>query len=246
MPIYRKIWFSVIVLFSLAIIANIFVVSRAFTYPFPPVKISPIKQYIMTDASGVAFGMRRLVSDIAWIELLQYYGKEDGLVHEHYHGHDNDDGDRYINLLTYCRRIVELDPFFYYVYLYGAGSLAWNEKRPDEATELLKLGINKLERIKSDITNDVHEPYWQLNLYLSAIIYKKMGDLTNMTSLLEQAVHQPHCPNMVKTILANIYQKEGKLAASLKLWLDIYESSDPTYLDQAEKKIEELRKLLKI
>jgi len=105
--------------------------------------------------------------------------------------------------------VVDLDPFFQYAYLYGAGALAWNLNRPDEAVELLKKGIDYMENYRSDITKDVHESFWQLNLYMSAIVYRKMDDFKKMTYMLEVAVKQPDCPNIIKAILANIYQKEG-------------------------------------
>ena len=108
---------------------------------------------------------------------------------------------------------------------------------------MLQEGITVYGKHKESLTNDVHQPYWRLNLYLSAIIYMKSGEYGKMTSLLETAVLQPNAPNMIKSILANIYQKEKQYARSLKLWIDIYDSNDPSYQDRAAMKITQLKKL---
>jgi hypothetical protein len=248
--------------------------SRVFSYPYPQAKISPVKKFAVIDMSGALFGARRLASDIAWIELLQYYGSPEKPLdketeyrlswdmtkfllgiplekegchkpgctekeHEHY---DTDySGGVYSELYSYCLRIAELDPFFSYVYLYGAGALAWNLNRPDEAITLLNAGISSIEKFSPEITKDVHQPFWQYHLYLSAIIYSKSGKYNEMTALLETAVKQPKCPNMVKAILANIFQKNGKSRRALELWIEIYDSKDPTYANKALSKISELR-----
>jgi tetratricopeptide (TPR) repeat protein len=142
--------------------------------------------------------------------------------------------------------VAGLDPFFSHAYLYGAGALAWNMGRPDEAAKLLHRGIIAMERYQENSTLDLHQPYWQFNLYLSAIIYRKAGELEKMLSLLEVAVQQKDCPNMMKSILANIYQKDKKYVQALKLWMSVYDSNDPSYRVRAERKIFELKEVLKI
>ncbi|OGS35803.1 MAG: hypothetical protein A2293_15530 [Elusimicrobia bacterium RIFOXYB2_FULL_49_7] len=280
---YRLSWLYVVFAFSLAILFNVFVVSKRFSNPFPPAGVSPITEYAVFDLVGIVSGTRRLFSDIAWIQLLQYYGRADKPVsleeeietswdvvhffsglrlwkdkHEdeehcdehgcshagHHHIEDNKDPAEYKRLLDHCRRIVALDPFFNYVYLYGAGALAWNLERTDEAIELLKHGISELDTYHANFGNDVNEPYWRINLYLSAILYRKSGEFLKMTGVLEKAVRLPECPALVKSILANIYQKDGKPAQSLKLWIDIYESGDTSYHSHAAEKIAELKNIM--
>ncbi|OGS17648.1 MAG: hypothetical protein A2219_00995 [Elusimicrobia bacterium RIFOXYA2_FULL_50_26] len=280
---HRLSWLYVVLAFSLAISFNIFVVSKRFSNPFPPAGVSPISEYAVFDLAGIVTGTRRLFADIAWIQLLQYYGQTDKPVgmeeeietswdatkflfglrlwrdeHEdeeqcdghdcQHHGHrhidDSKDPSRHKRLLSHCLRIVSLDPFFNYVYLYGAGALAWNLERTDEAVELLKKGISELDAYHANFGNDVNEPYWRINLYLSAILYRKSGEFLKMTEVLEKAVRLPECPTIVKSILANIYQKDGKLAQSLQLWIDIYESKDTSYHSHAAAKITELRNII--
>lgn len=244
---------------------------RVFIYPMPFAALSGTTAYTTVDLAGAVFGVRRLAADIAWIQLLQYYGtpeqpliknqeyRRSGAITKFLYGwqevHDgqagNDQeydpqfgGGKYPALLSYCYRIVALDPFYTYAYLYGGGTLAWNLNRPDEALELLRHGITVMERYHHDLTRDVHQPYWQLNLYVSAIIYRTSGDHAAMVRLLETAVRQPQAPNMVKAILANIYQKQNNHPAAARLWLEIYDSKDPSYRATAEKKLAELQRYL--
>lgn len=252
-------------------------VTRTFMYPLPAARISPLAQYTMLDMTAVLGGVRRLGADIAWIQLLQYYGTPEKPLdketeyrlswdmtkylagmpvqkevcfkegcHDEHHYHSQLEGGVYPDFLSYCYRIVRLDPFFDHAYLYGAGALAWNLNRPQEALELLQNGMQALEKYGTGAGGDIHQPFWQLSLYASAIIYRQSGDFEKMQSLLEVAVRQSDCPNMVKAILGNIYQKEGRTMDSLALWLAIYDSGDPSYRDRAGHKIEELRGLLKI
>lgn len=241
------------------IVLSLLLVHTSFKYPYSPSKISPLPEYAIMDLSGVLFGARRLVSDLAWIELLQYYGtdengdSEEGEDAAHGHSHkvhykyaETKNTKGYLRLYSYCNRVVQLDPFFSYGYLYGAGALAWNENRPEEALSLLESGVKNMEIYKLQSTSDPHQPYWQFNLYAAAIIYRKEGKFEEMISSLEFAVRQTACPNIVKAILANIYEQKKRFADALTLWINIYESNDPSYQNHSKLKIEELQKSLKI
>ena len=47
---------------------------KAFVFPYPEIKISSESTFAAIDMGGVLLGARRLAADVAWIELLQYYG----------------------------------------------------------------------------------------------------------------------------------------------------------------------------
>ncbi|MCB4792348.1 MAG: hypothetical protein LHV68_10770 [Elusimicrobia bacterium] len=269
--------------------------TKTFSYPFPQARISPIEQFVVLDLTGVIGGFRRLAADIAWIQLLVYYGEpkvkvdeetkyklswdylkyllglksEAGEEHHgnlkaaagkvHSEGEEEaqefnetkklvviDKVNTFPELYSYCRRVIFLDPFFDYAYLYGAGALAWNQERPNEAVDLLNYGIDRMELYSKDITRDSHQPFWQFHLYLGAIIYRNEGNFQKMTESLEVAVTQKNCPNMVRAILASIYSKDKKYAKALKLWLDIYDTNDQTYQKRSLEEIYKLKKLLNI
>lgn len=269
----RGLFLSTLLIAALCVVSS-GLLSVRFSYPLPPARTCRVPGYETQDLAGVVAGLRRLGADIAWVQLLQFYGSPEqplnreaefdlsidmtrflfGLpVVEHGKPGARPDedleraempGGTYKELLQYCYRVVNLDPFFSYVYLYGAGALAWNQDRPQEALDLLSYGVAQMERYSPNMTRDIHQPYWQLHLYISTIMYKQSGDSGKMLALLQTAAQQPAAPNMVKVVLANIYQKNGNPAGALGLWVQVYESGDPTYRSRSEQKIEELRQLL--
>src|SRR5262249_10941489 len=106
---------------------------------FPPLSISlasPSAHF--GDFIGIAMGFRRLAADIAWIQTLIYYGTPEKGVEEKI---AENGGGRYPFFLAYCQRVAALDPYFLYVYYYGAAVLGWNLNRLPEAEEFLQTGI---------------------------------------------------------------------------------------------------------
>jgi len=193
----------------------------------------------MIDLAGILLGARRAAADVGWIQLLQYYGSpevkcthEDN--HELYHEHLNGRGGEYFDLLKYSLRITRLDPRFYHVYLYAAGALGWNLSRTDEALQILQEGIK-------------HNPkYWRFYLYISAIVYKQLKEYKKMVEVLEKVVKYPDCPNIIKSILANIYESLGEYEKCLRMWIEILNSGDNSYQNKATAKISLMREKLKI
>ncbi|MEW6040638.1 MAG: hypothetical protein AB1633_03880, partial [Elusimicrobiota bacterium] len=90
----KKIISGFIFLLILIAFSRLFL-EKNFKYPFEIVQQSEIKftmpQYGILDLLGIIFGQRRLGSDIAWIQVLQYYGTfEDGEVeHKHKAEHEH-------------------------------------------------------------------------------------------------------------------------------------------------------------
>jgi len=138
------------------------------------------------------------------------------------------------DLLSLTLRVARLDPYFKYAYLFSGGALAWNYDRTDEALAILCEGIKN------------NPDYWQFHLYISAILYKKNLKHDEMITLLEQAVRQKDAPNMVRVILANYYEKMGRLRDSLKIWLDVVETKDSMYYEKGLEKVEKFSKALGI
>lgn len=225
-------------------------INASLRFPFPPINqlifdiskefsgLTSVERPLASeggfrDFSGLLLGMRRLTADIAWISVLQYYGshetEDEGGKHPHVFG-----AGKYFALKKMVLRVTRLDPSFVYAYLYGAGAMGWNLDRPEEAMEILQEGIR------------YNPTYWKFRLYVGALVYKKKGEFDNMIGLLEDAVRYPDCPTMIKSILGTLYEERGKYPQALKLWIDIFESSekDMTYKQKAERHIDLLRKKL--
>ncbi len=118
--------------------------------------------------------------------------------------------------------------------MYTAGALAWNIERNDEALKLLYEGINR------------NPKYWKFRLYIAGIVYKQAGKYKEMVKVLEEAITYSDCPNIVKSILASIYEYEDRYVDALKLWINIYDTNDPIYEIKAKDKIDKLSKKIGI
>ena len=215
-----------------------FLLRKYFSYPYPifteVVNLSAGKstRYGLLDLSGLMLGMRHMTANIAWIQLLQYYGTPE-VEHEHKENGcsfcEDYGAGKYYDFLALSQRVIRLDPFFHYAYLYSAGALAWNLNRPEEAILLLQEGIRS------------NPKYWRFRLYLGAVIYQQLKKFEQMLTLLKEAVRYPDCPSLIKVIVANIYEKQGRYIESLRIWFQVLESKDESYRLRAEKKIAELQ-----
>ncbi|MBI3291321.1 MAG: tetratricopeptide repeat protein [Elusimicrobia bacterium] len=198
---------------------------------FPPLNELRFGDHALMDVGGVFLGLRRLTADLAWIQLLLYYGTPEEGPGEESGGHHHPDplsygGGRYERFLEYCQRVVRIDPSFITAYLYGAGALAWNLKRSDEAVELLQEGVQR------------NPQAWQFHKYLAAIGFKQRGEFAKVASLLEEAIRDPACPSMVINILGNTYKDEGRYPEALRVFLELYDrAKDPEYQTTALKQI---------
>lgn len=199
---------------------------------FPSVYSSAHSGYFVQDVIGLISGYRRLAANIAWMQLLIYYGSPEYDGHEHTVGepcpHCLHEG-VYPELLRMVQRVIRLDPFFHNAYIYGAASLAWNQNRPSEALVLLKEGIEN------------NPDYFAFYLHQSAIIYKMLERYSDMIIYLEKAIKLPDCPTLVKIILANIYEKAGNYKRAIEIWYDILSTATcDSDIQRAKREIEQL------
>ncbi|OGS18961.1 MAG: hypothetical protein A3J83_00970 [Elusimicrobia bacterium RIFOXYA2_FULL_40_6] len=238
--------FLFIFVLAIAISSSIYL-DKNFKYPFDVVNFSqpqnqpPVDQYALFDLSGVVFGVRKMAADIAWIQVLQYYGgDEEDAKHKHdeeckEHDHERcTDGvtygsGEYSDLKNLTRRVMLLDPYFHYACVYGGACLAWNLNRPDEGIALLDEGIRNVP------------DYWQFTIYKMAIIYKKLDKYQDMVGKLEEALKHPDCPIMVKAMLANLHKKNGNYVRALQIWVGIYDLGQTDYRARSEQEIAVLR-----
>lgn len=185
------------------------------------------------DISLLLLGTRRLGADVAWISILQYYGGEESEGKEEFVDRPLEGrSEKYPSLKKLTLRTLRLDPQLHYAVLYGAGALAFNLNRPEEAVEILEEAIQR------------NPQYWKYQLYLGAILYKQKGKFDSMLHLLEDAIQYPDCPTLIKSILANIYKVNKNYVRSLQIWIEIYEGKDTSYHEKARNQIEELKQKL--
>ncbi|MEN3013845.1 MAG: hypothetical protein ABDH23_04425 [Endomicrobiia bacterium] len=202
----------------------------------------PLEKFFILDSVGIIIGLRKVVSDIAWIQLLQYYGgkppeSEEETFLEHI---TKIQPGKYLDFLKYVRRVTILDPLYSFAYFYGTGVLAWNLERPDEALEYLNEGLKNLEFQKNNPESD----YWQLVKYQQAIYYKLGGKYKEMLDELKSIIEKGKAPHMVKAILANLYKKYGFYKEALFIWKELLKSGDPEYVERAKFQILQLKTLI--
>lgn len=205
-------------------------ISRRFEWRYPPLNTLVVTENYTTDVSALFLGAHRLAADIAYVQFLQYYG-----VREHAgadeHGHDHHEGDGhdhghadfdigvYPLLKEFGRRIMRLDPYFNAAVLDVAGSLAFNQKRIDEALDVLKEAVT------------LDPAFYRYRLYVAAILYRHEGQDNKLIDALAEAVRYPDAPFMLKNILVNLYKKQGRFMEAARLYLEMIETA-PTELDR--------------
>ena len=146
-------WFLFIVILVVLFVITQERIEKNFKYPFQPITSLKATEVKFTNFWGVLLGLRRLSADLAWIDVLQYYGSHEE-EDEHNGEHIHEPGQtcphclkwgEYKELLPRCQAVVRLDPYFRYAYLYGAGALAFNHDRFSEAVELLDEGVKNID-----------------------------------------------------------------------------------------------------
>jgi tetratricopeptide (TPR) repeat protein len=207
-----------------------------------------MEETAVTDMSLALAGARRFGADLAFIQMLQYYaeptegappaaGGAEVHVHDAREGHSDVDPTARLAVFPRLRehilRAAALDPYFHYAYLFGAGALAFNLNRSDEALDLLRRGSAADPR------------FWRYRLYAGAIAYRNSAEPEKVVALLEEAMRYPDCPTMLMNILANLHKKRGDYRRAAEIYEQIVAASrDDGYVQLAVLKLEGLRPLL--
>ncbi|MEK7476702.1 MAG: hypothetical protein AAB152_13860 [Candidatus Coatesbacteria bacterium] len=148
-----------------------------------------------------AFALRRFSADRGWIETLQYCGDTAFVV------------ERGRRLPAMSDATTNLDPRFEEAYAFGAAMLMWQCRRPEEAAALLRRGI-------------AHNPgAIRLKYYLAAFTYGRLKDLGREVAVLEVLARDPGAPFILRRILANAYERQGRLDRAVLVWRLIWLTS---------------------
>ncbi|MFH1958221.1 MAG: hypothetical protein ABIJ15_07095 [bacterium] len=182
----------------------------------------------------ILFGHRRIAADIAFIQLLQYYGEVPD--EELSAGLKSQPGERafpefseHRNLVHYALRCTRLDRNFDFAVTFSASALAWVQKREDEAIQVLTDALG------------FRPEFYQAGLYLSAITMTKNKGEKAAVFYLEKAITFPDCPDLVKSVLARIYEIHGDDRNAVRVWSLLIDSRDAWRKEHAREKIEKYK-----
>ena len=207
------------------------IVPRAWTgTALPPAGGPPVAQYAVQDMAAVLAGARRMGADVAFIQLLQYYGS--GEEAKPRPGERVDDPKKLWlpRFLPLSSRIAALNPFFRFGVLFSAGTLGFVLDRPEEALSLL-------ERATA-----VDPTFWRYRLYAGAIAYQKNENPDKVIVFLEEALKYPDCPSILQNILANLHKKRGDYARAAEIYrFTLQTSRDPAAVNTARTQLKRLR-----
>ncbi|MDD5655841.1 MAG: hypothetical protein PHF00_01105 [Elusimicrobia bacterium] len=189
-------------------------------------------QASVEDAALFSVGMRRLAADLELVRLLIYYGTPQAQAGEALEPHAEGARVRssaYPGLARRTMRILDKDPSFGYVALYGAGALAFNLNRPGDALEVLRYALSR------DPGNR------QYLAYIGAVGFHRSGDERGVIKLLEPVLHEPDCPTLIKHMVAFLYVRTGQRRQARLLYREILETSqDEGYRAMAARALERL------
>ena len=219
--------------------------NRLFRWVYPPVTEMVVTEHYLTDLGAFFLGSHRVAADLAYIQLLQYYGspesrgaeaRGDEDNHDPHDGHDHTHHDHadpfafgggdYPRLGELGRRLLRLDPFFHAAILEIGGALAYNLRKPDEALDYLREAIER-------------DPgFHRYRLYVAAILFKEAGEEKKMIGVLEEAIKYPDCPALLENILGNLLKKFGRDADAARVYYHtLTTAADPSDRDTAERNL---------
>lgn len=213
---------------------------KSYSHPFPQANyITFFKKSLIGDALALSFGMRRLLADIWFVRLMQYYGTPEPSEHDEHehgphchHGPDYGYGD-YPDFFPMAKHIIHIDPYFKSAIIYSVTSLAFNLEKQESAISLLKIAMMYSRN------------EWAYPKLLAAIGYSKAKEPQKVAQTLTMLVWEPDCPTMVKQLVAFLNKKIKNYKTAYAIYLNILNTSkDPFYLENARKEIEKLKKMI--
>jgi len=218
----------IFILIFLNIFSN-FKLSEGFRYDYLLIgdrKLAKVLKY--GDLWGIIFGLRRVFSDIAFIQEVIYYGTPEykhSECHKHKHRHIHLHFHPHLKLFSYAKRVLRIDYHFHFATLFSAASLAFVQERPEEAIELLKEAIE----YRSD--------FIQYSLYLGAITLRKEKGERVVVPLLRKLVKKRGAPDELKNYFAILCEKFGYIEDALNTWRMLLSSRNPIYRERAKRHI---------
>ncbi|MBK8869585.1 MAG: hypothetical protein IPN19_00685 [Elusimicrobia bacterium] len=248
----------------------VWVSSEAARPGMPPYTKSAMPTFAVQDAAMVLNGARRFGADLAFIQLMQYYGspehsdpqvsyplrkkthrysrsdhhkdREDSQSHNE-EGHESG----HLHLGSEGTADATDQPSAGFPLL---GDFALRAGTLDPrfhfaylfASGALAFNLNRGDDAVQVLEHGIRgDPtYWRYRMYLGAISYRKNQETEKVVATLEEAMKDPDCPSMIKNILAHIHIKKGNLKRAAEIYVDLLESRDPSYSTHAENQLVKL------
>jgi hypothetical protein len=164
-----------------------------------------------------SLGHQMAVADMAWLRAIQYYG-----THRQ--------TDQVYDMAGHIFEVVTtLDPLFRNAYVFGGLVLAQDAGDVEGGVALLRKGIANLP------------DEWLLPFEVGFIYYICSADMDRAQRWFLEAAAKPEHPESVERFAAFCAARSGDLKTALRLWVQLYESTDNEYVRQmAEKRVRDL------
>jgi hypothetical protein len=164
-----------------------------------------------------SLGHETTVADMAWLRAIQYYG-----THRQ--------TDQVYDMAGHIFEVVTtLDPLFRNAYIFGGLVLAQDAGDVDGGVELLLKGISNLP------------DEWLLPFEVGFIYYICSADMEQAQRWFMEAAAKPDHPESVERFAAFCAARSGDLKTALRLWVQLYESTNNEYVRQmAERRVKAL------
>lgn len=166
----------------------------------------------------VSFGMNSLISDIMWLQTIQYYGS------------GNPQG-KYRRLADMLEGVTEMDERFSYPYVFALLVL------PGEGFTKEAAAIGE-QAMKNPKLND----NWEIPYYLGLIYHINLKDHARAAKLFTEAANRPGALEISRILAANYYANANKREIALDLYYVSYKTSKSPYIrDKAKNNIGHLQ-----
>lgn len=166
-----------------------------------------------------SLGHEMLVADLAWLRALQYYGR-----------HRRTDQD-YTMAGHIFDVVTTLDPKFMNAYVFGGLVLAQDAGDVESGVDLLHKGMVNLP------------DEWMLPFEAGFIYYICAADMAQAYRWFMEAASKPGHPESVERFAAFCAKRTGDLRTALRLWIQLYESTENLYVkEMAQKRIKAILK----
>src|SRR5581483_9267553 len=89
----------------------------------------------------------------------------------------------------------------------------------------------------------LHPKEWRFQQFLAAMAYQKNHDINRLIEFLQGFWKEEDCPNILRSVLANLYKKQHRYREAMDVWSLVYSTHDPTYETRALTQIREMAPL---